>query len=496
MMDSKLFRQRTMCVFALMAMLFLLSCSSNAGSKQEIAVTTQSDAARQHFNQGLEIFEKARFNDAREHFSKAIEADPDFALAYYYRSITSTSTADFEEHIQKAFELKDKVSDGERLLIEAGYANTVENNPQKAIGLLVQLVEKYPDDKRAYQTLGTTYYFEDEDKKAIVALQSAIELDPDYSTAYNMLGYAYRETGDNVAAEKAFQNYLRILPDEPNPHDSIADLYSKMGRHEDAIAHYKKAVELDPTFALSQRNIGSNLVFLAKYDEAREAYKKASELATTSGGKLNALARTARSYVYEGNLNEALNATDAVLEMAADVNRPEWEAGVHANRCDVYIEMGDLDQAEESVSECRRVVMASDLMQSAKDNFAKGALFDEGLIACKRKDFDTATAKADELKAMVEAGNDPTEIEQYHALMGHIYLAQSEPVTAIEHFGQADQEDPYTLYHAAVAYQESGDDEKATELFGKVAHWNEPGLGYALVRSKAMMQVEGMMSAK
>ncbi|MCH9008694.1 hypothetical protein IIA29_11935 [candidate division KSB1 bacterium] len=130
MMDSKLFRQRTMCVFALMAMLFLLSCSSNAGSKQEMAATTQSDAARQHFNEGLEIFEKIRFNDARSHFSEAISADPDFALAHLYRALTSISVADFEEHLQKAFDLKDKVSDGERLLIEATHANTAENNPR------------------------------------------------------------------------------------------------------------------------------------------------------------------------------------------------------------------------------------------------------------------------------------------------------------------------------------------------------------------------------
>ncbi|MCI0693129.1 tetratricopeptide repeat protein [candidate division KSB1 bacterium] len=460
-----------------------------AGAQSEIPLTTKSAEARKIFLEARQQFENIRFDEARDLFAKAIAKDPSFALAHLYRSFTGTSAMDFQKHLKNAVALAPKASEGERLMIEAVQANT-ENNPVKAVTLAEQLVQKFPNDKRAHFYLGQYYYGRDEDDRAIAELNKATEIDKNYAPAYNLLGYAHREQGDYAKAEEAFKNYIRLLPNEANPYDSLADLYTKMGRYEEAITNYKKAVELNPKFAFSQGKIGDNLVFMGKFEEGRAAYRKAMEMETTPSGKLTHTAAIARSFIYEGKPQQALTESEKILQMAAQDGLPEWQAGTHSTNCDIYIETGNFDKAEQSLAECRKVMTASQLSTAIKENFAKAALFDEAVIAAKRKDFTKATAKADEYRAKIEAGKDPKEMENHHALLGRIYFEKGEYAKAVEHLKQANQENPYTLFLLAFATSETGDMAKSAELYKKAANWNENSLNYAFIRSKAMTALE------
>ena len=471
-------------IFFLIVVLHI-GCSSKANPQDEIAITTNSDEARKLFLEGRELFDDVRFDEARDLFSKAIEADPDFALAHLNRSFTATSTADFQKHLDKAVALAPNASEGERLLIEATQANA-DNNAVKAVELCEQLVQKFPNDKRAHQTMGFFYGGQNEDDKAIAEYEKALEIDKDFAPVYNSLGYAYIQKEEYEKSEEAFKNYIRLIPDEANPHDSIADLYTRMGRHEDAIEHFKKSVELNPRFYMSQRKIGTNLVFMGKYDEGREAFRKAMEMESTPNAKVTDMNQVALSHIYEGNLEQAVAAFDESIKMAQEAGLSARVAGIHTQKCYIHLESGHLAKAEESLAECKKTVMASDLRQSLKDNFAKGALAQEALIAAKKGDFETAMAKADEQLAMIQADNNPNEMEDHHDLLGLIHFEKGDHAKAIEHLNQGDQEDPYILYHLAVSESKAGDKTWATELFKKVAEMNQNGLGYALVRSIAM----------
>jgi superkiller protein 3 len=396
---------------------------------------------------------------------------------------------DFQKHLQHAVTLAPKVSEGERLMIEATQAEA-DNNLVKAVQLWEQLAQKFPNDKRTHYFLGAVYSGRDEDAKAIAEFNKAIAIDGNFAPAYNILGYAYREKGDYVKAEEAFKNYIRLLPNEANPYDSLADLYMKMGRYAEAITNYQKAVELNPKFAFSQGKIGDNLVFMGKFEEARAAYRKAMEMETTPSGKLTQMAALAHSYIYEGKPQLALTESEKIQQMATTEGLPEWQAKTHSANCDIYIENGNLDKAAQSLAECRKVVTASQLSPAIKDNFAKGALFEEAVIAAKRKDFTKALSKADEHKVKIEAAKDPKQMENHHALLGRIYFEKGEYVKAVEHLKQANQENPYTLYLLAFGTSEVGDMAKAAELYKKIANWNESSLKYAFVRSRAVTALE------
>ncbi len=370
-------------------------------------------------------------------------------------------------------------------MIEGVQAN-VDNNQAKALEIFEQLVEKFANDKRARQFLGGSYSGRDKDDMAIAQYKKAIEIDKDFAPAYNSLGYAYIQKEDYEKAEEAFKNYIRLIPDEANPHDSIADLYTRMGRHEDAIEHFRKSVELNPKFYMSQRKIGTNLIFMGKYDEGREAFHKAMKMDSPQSAKVTDMNQIALSHLYEGNFEQAVAAFDESIKMAQEADLTARVAGIHSQKCYVHLESGHLAKAERSLAECKKTVIESELRQSFKDNFAKGALAQEALIAAKKGDFETAMAKADEHLAKIQADNNPNEMEDHHDLLGLIHFEKGDHVKAIEHLNQGDQEDPYILYHLAVSESKAGDKTKATELFKKVAEWNQNGLGYALVRSKAV----------
>ncbi len=245
--------------------LFVVLYMGCAGpTAEEIPITTQSEEALTIFLEARQLAENLRQDEARGLFDQAIEKDPDFALAHFYRAWTAASNMDFQSHLQRAITLAPNVSEGERLLIEASYVIWEENNPAKALELRQQLVRQHPDDKRAHAALAASYAGQDELDKAIAEYERALDIDSDYAPPYNSLGYAYLRKGEYEQAENAFQNYIRLIPEEANPYDSMADLYTRMGRHEEAIEHYRKSVELNPQFAISQRKIGLNLVYAGR----------------------------------------------------------------------------------------------------------------------------------------------------------------------------------------------------------------------------------------
>lgn len=470
-----------------------------AAEPAEIPITTASEEARAVFLEARQLGDNIRFDEARELYSQAIEKDPDFARALWARALTATSNKDFQEHLSRAVALAPNVSEGERLLIEANQA-LAENNPLKALELREQLVRKHPNDKRAHVQLAFSYAGQDEDDKAIAEYEKAIAIDSDFAPPYNALGYAYMANGEYEQAEEAFKNYIRLIPDEANPYDSMADLYTRMGRHEEAIEHYKKSAELNPLFAVSQRKIGLNQIYLGQYDEGRASIRLAIEMEPTPLGKVVGLETIAFSYLYEGKPQQTLAEISKAIELAAEANLPGRLALIHAGICYLHAELGSLDKAEQSLAVCNEVVEGAELSPALADFFADLALFNEAFIAAKRQDFETALAKADEMKASIEAGTDPEEIENYHLLLGLIYIEKGEYVQAVEHLVKVDQDDPFNVYQLALAESGAGNQDKATELYQQVARWNEVqshstndllrALGYALVRPKALAAVK------
>ena len=218
---------------------------------QTVPVTTNSDAARAEFEQGLARLDNVDFAGAREHFDAALAADPSFGLAHLYRAITSPPS-EREGHMRHASSAS--VSEGERQMIDS-YAAHLADDHDGEIALLNAVAEAFPADPRIPYRLGIEYYNLERYDEAVTAMQRAVAIDEDFGGAYNLLGYAAMEAGNDAVAEHAFQDYMRVAPNEANPHDSIGEFYMLRGRYDEAEEHFGHALAIDADFTVSANNL-------------------------------------------------------------------------------------------------------------------------------------------------------------------------------------------------------------------------------------------------
>jgi serine/threonine protein kinase/tetratricopeptide (TPR) repeat protein len=233
-----------------------------AGVRTQIEeMTTSSLEAYRYYLLGEEELIKER--PAGEYFRKAVELDPNFAMAL--RRLGG-------ESLKKAMALAKNVTEKERLYIEASYARNIENNRQKAVSLFRQLADIYPKEKNALIALGT---LAPDAQQSIEWYRKALEIDPNDSHALNYGGYCYLVVGQFDQAIDFFKKNISARPGDANPLDSLADAYFQSGQLDDALEYYEKALQIDPSFYGSILGTGYIHALREDYSQALACVDKA-----------------------------------------------------------------------------------------------------------------------------------------------------------------------------------------------------------------------------
>jgi len=164
-----------------------------------VAATTSSLEALKVFSLGQKVY-RERGPEASLPFDlKAVAIDPDFALAYFqagsdYHSLYQVARA--RECITRAFELRERASEREKLAIEAYYYRNVTGELEKAALTDQEEIESYPREQYGYIRLGVDYATLGQWEKARDATLQATRLVPDHSVA----------VGNLISMELALQN--------------------------------------------------------------------------------------------------------------------------------------------------------------------------------------------------------------------------------------------------------------------------------------------------
>lgn len=468
---------------------FAATTSSNSG---KLFVTTTSDEARKEFLLGRDLAERLLAQDSIQHFDKAISLDPNFAYAELARANSSTSAKEFFDHLKKAVSLKDKASEGERLLILATEAGA-NGNVTKQKEYLDKLVASYPNEERAHFNLGGYYFGQQDYTRAIEQYKKATELAPSYSPAYNILGYAYRQNGDYANAEQAFKKYIELIPNDPNPYDSYGELLLKMGKFEESITQYRKALSINPNFVNSHFAIAAALTYMGKPDEAAAELQKITDKARSDGERRTALFGMAVVDVDSGKMDKALEDMDKEYAVAEKINDVAAMTGDLQTKGTILLEMGKYDEAKGLFERILKMTEDSSLSQEIKDNAKLFHHFNLATVALGKKDYATAKTEAEEFRKGADGSKNPAQTRLAHQLTGTIALAEKDYDKAIAELQQAGQQNPQNFYRLCQAYQGKGDNAKAKEYCAKAAGFNSlPQLNYAFIRTKAQKMSAGM----
>jgi serine/threonine protein kinase/tetratricopeptide (TPR) repeat protein len=184
-------------------------------------VTTASLDALKAFALGNAEFDRGRPMSSLPFYRRAVELDPNFAWVYARMGTVYANAGELEagkEFTRKAYELKDRVSEREKLYIMEHYYETVTGELEKEIETLELYDRTYPTDSVPGNNLAIAYSQTGEFEKAGEAARRSIAADPNSGGAYSGLSYAYAATGRPDEARQILDQALKQFPDSEDIH--------------------------------------------------------------------------------------------------------------------------------------------------------------------------------------------------------------------------------------------------------------------------------------
>jgi len=191
---------------------------------------------------------------AQAHFEKAVELDPEYALAY--------------------------VGLADSIGMQVGYANLNRDDsiaPRQAA--IDKALELDPLSGEAYASLAALKTGEEKEQNYL----KAIELSPNYASAYHWYGMSY--LGRNGRDEEALpfvRKALELDPMAPVLTRDLARLLRRLGRNEEALVVLRKGVERNPDFFAHYEAMAFDLTEMGRLGEALIWGRAAARLAPSS----------------------------------------------------------------------------------------------------------------------------------------------------------------------------------------------------------------------
>src|SRR5438067_2198842 len=156
--------------------------------------TTSSLDALKAYSMGRELALGNKDREAMPFLRRAVELDPNFALAYDKLAGSYSNAGQQElaiEAFQQAFDLRERSSEYERLRIAADYYAFATFETDKFIEGYELLVRTYPRDFVAWNNLGNRYNSVGQFEKAAEACRESIRLNPNWVIPRNNLALAF-----------------------------------------------------------------------------------------------------------------------------------------------------------------------------------------------------------------------------------------------------------------------------------------------------------------
>jgi serine/threonine-protein kinase len=148
----------------------------------------------------------------------------------------------------------------------------------RAIELDPQFALAYAMLSMAHSNMYWFFYERTEERvlKSKEAAEKALSIDPELAEAHDAMGwYYYHGRLEYDDALKEFQEALKRQPNNSDILLGIAAVERRQGKMEDALVNFEKAVEMDPRSSVQNYEVANTLSLLRRYDEALKFYDRA-----------------------------------------------------------------------------------------------------------------------------------------------------------------------------------------------------------------------------
>jgi TolB-like protein/Flp pilus assembly protein TadD len=286
--------------------------SGEAGKKLVIPASAHEDylRGRYHWNKRTE----AGLRKGIEYFQKAIEQEPNYALAYA------------------------GLADSYIMLANWGFAPPGDSYP-KAKAAAQQALELDPQLAEAQTSLAyVTLLYEWNWTEAERRFRQAIAINPNYASAHQFYSICLMTAGRQPAALEEIHRAQQLDPLSLIVSDVLGWIYYEGRQYDQAVAQYKKTLEMDPGYVPALLDLGTSYLRTGDYNKAIEQFQKAKSLQGSNGVVLSGLAQ---AYALSGKREDARKILKQLNEPSKSSFISAWDLSL------VYSALGEKKKAIE-----------------------------------------------------------------------------------------------------------------------------------------------------
>jgi tetratricopeptide (TPR) repeat protein/predicted Ser/Thr protein kinase len=312
--------------------------------------TTSSLEALKAYSQAERIFATSDVAGALPYHQRAIELDPNFAVAYEgvgedYISEGEQGRAD--EYLAKAYQLRDHAGAREKLEIAGSYYNDATGELDKAAQDYQEIAASYPGDYPAHLRLGDIYAAQGDYQKALEVETQLCRGEPNNSAGCINLTNSLMALQRFNEARQVIEEMQTRTSDDAITHNALYAL-AFLASDSAAMAQQQRWFAGQPAY----ENYGLALAadtaaYTGRMSEARTLNKKAVDSAIKADNKENGAVYLANAAIQEaayGFIQEARQSADAALRLAPA------SPGATAESALAFAMAGDTARAESLVA--------------------------------------------------------------------------------------------------------------------------------------------------
>jgi len=311
----------------------------------ELATTSSLDALKA-YSAGMRASVSTGFIDALPHLKRAVEIDPQFAMAYAAMGLMYSNLGESVlalESTSKAYQLRDRASDRERFFIMALYDRQVTGNLEKEQQTLQLWAQNYPRDRDAHGLLsGFASQGSGQYEKSIAEANIALGIDPDFGPGYVNIAYAYfyldRLPETEKVIQKAYEHkfempellllryHLAFVTGDTAGMDRVVALARGKPGVEDWMLHAQALVEARSGRLQVARRMSHRALEMAHQAGQREraaTYQAAEAICEAFLGDASAARRSATAALQLSNGRDVEYAAAFALALAGDLPRSQ-----------------------------------------------------------------------------------------------------------------------------------------------------------------------------
>jgi len=251
--------------------------------RRNLGDTTANSTAYDLFLRGRGALEDRNLDDAVLFLKKAVDADPEFALARaklaeaYLRKNLSTRDPKWLAMADAEVAKAAGAGQSPEVLMSQALIRKAMGHSEETIRLFQLVLKSDPANVEAYRFLADTWDSAGRLKEAEDTYRSALRLRPGYWPLYESLGNFYSSHQQYSLAEQALSTGISLAPDVPSLYYNLGAMYFRMDRWADAGKAFEKSLAVKPT-AFGYANLGTVRFFEGNYAEAAKQCEAATRL--------------------------------------------------------------------------------------------------------------------------------------------------------------------------------------------------------------------------